>query len=128
MRILTNGVIALLATSGIDIGDATKPDTASSKYAVLYPVDQDSDGDLGKMDRFGWWEFSLISAGATREQAEGVADTLRAVLDSGTPPTVAGYRAQPIRREVTGAVSRDDDIQPPTFYCADVFSIFVSPA
>ena len=128
MRLLTDAVKAeLVAASAFLIGDGQAPSDTTRPYAVLYPLDDDArDGDYVETQRTGWYEYQVTCVGDTREQAEGLADLLRAVMLA-ADLTPVGYRMYPFTKRVGQIVDRDDDVQPPVFYTIFTVAGFVAP-
>ncbi len=129
MRLLTDAVLTRLKTNSgaFKIGDSHAPADDTRPYAVLYPLDEaEREGDMSTIDVTGWFEYQVTSVGDTREQAEGLADLLRTLLlASDLTPT--GFRMHPWRKVVTNLPERDDDVQPPLYYCTQTVEGFTAP-
>ena len=128
MRLLTNAVIAALATGGDRIGDAQAPTDSTRPYAVVYPLFvTDREGPLGDFQADGWYEYQVTSVGDTRMQAEWMNDrTTGKLLAAGLSTT--GFATGPVKMTNDVGVERDDDVQPPIYYSIQMFQIFVTPS
>lgn len=105
---------------------AGKPPAAP--YAVLYPDPGWPEGTLG--DRWRWLllGFQVTGVGATRRQAQWVADWARGVLLT-QQPVVPGRVVHPLwQQEGSPPIDRDDDVSPPLFYAPVLYQMRSVPA
>jgi hypothetical protein len=94
-------------------------------YAVIRTDSGDLSGSLGNRHSDLTLTVWVTSVGGTREQAQWVADEVRAVmLDS--PPAVTGRTAQPAWQQLSQPVSRDDGLEPPLFYAVAAYRLHTS--
>jgi hypothetical protein len=98
-----------------------------SKHAVIWPLSPDFDGPVGDYAADLTYAFQVTSVGETVDQAEWVADRVRAALIAG-PITIAGRAVEPVRPTGGPPVQRDDDISPPMYYRAETYELCTSPA
>jgi len=128
MRALATAVLAKLNTDAADIGDGQPPKGFTYPYGIMWTLgESDREGDMSDWDVTGWWRYQVTTVGETPDQARLLSDRLRGVMEAASL-TVSGYTVGPIRRDVTGLVERDDDVQPPVWFCGDIFEIFVAPS
>lgn len=134
MRTLHAAVIAVLE-DGLSqpVGDGKSPagDPATiAPYAVVYPLWRwGSDGPVDDSQADGVYVEQFTCVGRDTEGALWMRDTIRALLtrdalqDEWTDGTV--MRVDWV--DGSGEVTRDDDLQPPMFYCTDRIDIGVTP-
>jgi hypothetical protein len=109
-RVLTDEILSVVATAtGRQVGDGTAPASPVLPYAVLYPLPSpDHDGDLTSPDRDRGWLYQTTSVGATREQAQWMADQVQdAMEDEAFAPS--GVTVMDVETTTRGSVERDDD-------------------
>lgn len=129
-RELTDQVIAKLTTGGLTVGDAVAPATvpAGSGYVVVYPLAGGTfDGTVIDSDDDTRAVYQLTAVGSSRKQAEWVADEARVIMKTATW-TLTNRGVILVHPEFLGGVQRDDDVQPPKFYCPDRWSIWTGPS
>lgn len=130
-RVLTDEILSVVAAAtGKQLGDGTAPDSPVFPYAVLYPLPSpDHDGDLATPDRERGWLYQVTSVGATREQAQWMADEVETAMEDETFAP-AGITVMDVETDTPGAVTRDDDTSLVTgpgdtasflFYSVDVY-------
>ncbi len=128
-RELTDQVITALTTAGLTVGDAVAPTSisAGAGYVVVYPLlGGDTDGTIGNPNDDASIVYQLTSVGADRRQCEWVADKARETILAAAP-TLTNRKVTYIDVDMLGGVQRDDDVQPPTFYCPERYRIRTTP-
>ncbi len=122
-----DAVKAALAGTGRPVGDGTGKGLALP-YSVLYEV---AGGSLGGPVARPYDDadqmYQVTSVGSTAEQARWMADKVRAAL-LGSVWAVAGRSTMRVGLDVTSGLLRDDDVQPPLYYCADRYRVTTTPA
>jgi hypothetical protein len=87
-----------------------------------------TDGTIAETDVDAGADYILISVGATRVQAETVADDVREVM-LGTPLTLPNSRkVAHMRIEMLGGAIRDDTVQPPVWIVSDRYRLLTVPS
>ncbi|MGH3627269.1 MAG: hypothetical protein ACRDRL_07500, partial [Sciscionella sp.] len=91
--------------------NAKRPD-ADTVCAVVYGSPGQVSGPLG--DRFADLEldFQVTAVGDGPDQAQYIADAVRATLLAVPPPAVAGRAVWPLWQTAAQPVQRDDTVQP----------------
>lgn len=126
VRTHTDAVIAALEGAGLTVGDAVAPD-AAPPYAVVYSVSAGGwSGTLAEPYEDAALVFQVTCVGATREQAEWVADKAIATLLGGL--SVSGRFIANVAIDLSGGVLRDDQRTPPLFYSTPRFRVLTTPA
>ena len=134
MRTLHAAVITVLE-EGLSrpVGDTRSPDGDPfdlAPYVVVYPLwRHGSDGPTDDKQADGIYAEQFTCVGRDPEGALWMRDTIRTIL------TRAALQAEWTDGTVmfidwddgSGAVNRDDDLQPPLFYCTDRIDIGVTP-
>jgi hypothetical protein len=144
---LTNTVIATIATyTGYAVGDSNSPapeaawgwsgtpgevGSTFTPYSVVSPQGANtSDGPLAATQADWIARYSVTSFGASRKQAEWLADQTGNSLSSLRRTTFDGgdgtYTIASVRLESMGGIVRTDALEPPTFGQSDVFALYVS--
>lgn len=114
-------------TPPVPLGVGRRPDdTASDRWAVLYPLGPEFDGPVGDRAADLTYGFQVTSVASSVEQVEWLADLVRAALFGGVP--VAGRHADPVTPTGGAPVQRDDDQTPPVYFRPETFTLFTSPA
>lgn len=139
-RSFTDSLLAALRANAqsIDVGDAVAPKnpTPAYPYAVLFPevspILSDEGGTLADPSAHRFMEWTLVSVGQTREQAQWCSDLMRSTLLSATFST-PGRNIWRVDVAGLGEVERDDDVDlggitGSLFYASDAISIPSSPA
>jgi hypothetical protein len=122
----TDGVIAALETEGLTVGDAVAPEDVGPPYVVVYPIAGGSlSGSLANPDEDGALVFQVTCVGASREQAEWLADKAMALLDGFS---VTGRSIARVSLDLHGGIQRDDAQTPPVFYALPRFRVMTTPA
>lgn len=125
VRAHTDGVIARLQNEGLAVGDAVAPDV-TPPYVVVYSI---AGGGLfstfGKSHDDGTLVFQVTCVGASRVQAEWLADKAMALLDGFS---VTGRSIAHVSLDFHGGIQRDDAQTPPVFYASPRFRVMSTPA
>lgn len=117
MRTLTDQTIDALRDGGLAVGDGNDtdwPDGGGSPlvppFVVVYPLVQTRDGtlDVAFSDVDKWIQISCVATG--RQQAEGTADQVEALLAASDLVLVELVRSGTVRDDTTGSS--------PLFTCA----------
>ena len=135
---ITAALLVLLRATPIAIGDGEQPpDTGyvvpldASRfvpYAVLYPLPGGTtDGSIAEPDDDAETWYQVTGVGASREQAETVADITRAAL-VGARPTLTGRTVDRIWCELLGGARRDGTAEPPVWITTDRFVVATTPS
>ncbi len=135
---LTDELVSDLATvTGKQAGDGTAPAAAVLPYMVVYPIPStEHSGDLATPDRDRAWMYQVTSVGATREQAQWMADEVETAIEA-LPTTLApaGLTVMGTETVSRGNVERDDDADLLTgpgdtatylFYSHDTYAVYVT--
>ena len=125
MRTLHAAVVTVAATAGRPVGDAESPAGVPmdlAPYVVVYPLWRwGSDGpvDDAQADNLYVWQFTCVGRDAAG--ALWMRDTLRSLVTRAAVQTAwgDGTVTHVDWDDGSGSVSRDDDLQPPMFYCVD---------
>lgn len=134
----TDAFLAALAGAGIAAGRGEVPagvgwqgepgQSAFRPYAVLYPSPAGSDADLARPHAYLDYEAQITVVGATAEQAERILDRVKTAL-VGKKLAVTGRSSYHVQLEEGGRpVTKDDQVTPPEFYAAAIFSLRTAPA
>ena len=135
----TTAIVAALASgAGVAVGDGQRPDGGGwqgaeghspfAGYVVVYPISAGFDGPLADThaDSAAVWQTTCV--GATRQQAQHIADTARSwLLANGRTVTIAGYGVAQVAYDGGGDVRRDDTTKPPLFYAVDRYRFTTTP-
>lgn len=133
---LTATLITTLAA--FTVGDGEKPATGGWQgapaasvfvpYVVVHPMPGGTaDGTMSAPNTDVAADYQFTCVGATRAQAEEIADDVRAVLLPAAL-TMAGTRAVIHRRlDFLGGAIRDDTVQPAVWFVPDRYRIFTTP-
>jgi len=135
----TAALLTRLATTGLPVGDARKPDDAGWQgtpgassfltYLVLYPVDVLRAGPDAALDdnyRAPHLTYQVTSVGQDRRAAQVGADLAATCLTDGTPLGIPGWSTERIRHDSSAGVTRDEDVNPPLYYAIDRYLLEVS--
>ena len=128
-RVLTDEILSVVATgTGRQIGDGTAPAAPLLPYAVLYPLPSPThDGDLTSPDRDRGWVYQVTAVGATRDQAEWMADKVQTSMEDDTFAPV-GITVMNIEATLGPGVERDDDTGTVTAPGDTATSYYYAPA
>src|SRR5580765_6019273 len=133
--VTTDAVLALLSADGSLVGDGTVPaaggwqgtpgESGFEAYTILFPIGGGmTTGTLRNPDEVAASVYQLSCVGATRRQAEWLADHHRNVLLA-TPLTVTGRKVMLVRFEAFLGTMREDVVgQPPIFQTVDRYRIW----
>ncbi len=126
---VTDALVATLAALGdFEVGDGGAPESAGSKYAVVYGLpDNGADGPANDPWADVQHVYQITAVGQTRKQAEWVADVCRAAILN-DPITISGRQVIQRRPLTTGPVERDDDMPVPLFYSIATYELWTTPA
>ena len=130
----TDGVLTMLNTTTIPIGDGVAPRDVDKTeqdppYAVLYLLPGgDFDGPLSDSQGDMTFMYQVTSVGETRQQAQVVADIIRTVFKRENL-TILNRTVRDVRLETpnSGTV-RDDDLPNPLFYGYDRYEVDTTPS
>lgn len=130
-RTHTDAVIAALEGAGLVVGDGVAPADgpallkAGTGYAVVYPTAGGASyGTLHDHAEDAEIIMQVTCVGATREQAQWLADAANVLLDG---MDVEDRSIPLVTLEVAPGVSRDDGQTPPVFYSTPRYRIFTTP-
>ena len=129
--LLTAAVIGVLETIGRPVGDAASPAGAPvdlAPYVVLYPMwRRNPDGPVDDPEADTEYVYQLTCVGRDRQGAQVMRDQCRATLTRESL-TVSGTEIAAVWWDSgSGDVTRDDDLDPPLFYCTDRFVLSTTP-
>lgn len=126
---ITDAVIARLATTGLDVvdGHLDGPVPAAGRWLTVQqtPGRWGDDGTLGDPHDSGFASFLVRAAGASRAEAEWVADQARASLLE-TPMTLSGRVVLQVELDVAGQHLTDTDTDPATHLSIDRWRVWVA--
>ena len=126
VRAHTDGVIAALEAQGLTVGDAVAPEDVGPPYVVVYPIAGGGlSGSLADPNEDGTLIFQVTCVGASREQAEWLADKAMALLDGFS---ISGRSIARVSLDLQGGIQRDDASTPPVFYASPRFRVMTTPA
>lgn len=137
-RTLTDAIIAALDVAGITVGDGEKPagggwdDVARLSdhggYVLLYPlVGGTTAGPISDLAADATVLYQLTAVGASRQQAEWIADQARVVmLSKAFAP--AGRVVTLVVIDMLGGATRDDAGKTPLWFSPDRYSVTTVPA
>lgn len=138
LREHTNAVLATLQATNVLVGDAVKPSGAGwtnnnpagvfTPYMVLHRLLGTFDGPIAAPDVDAELEYQVTCVGATRDQAEWVADKAITALVGQTVAAASRSLLQRIYLTDAGMSRRDDTVQPPVFYATPRFLIYTTPS
>lgn len=140
----TDAVIARLeaavAASIILVGDAKVPDGSGwpepdtpgldgfVPYMVVYPLPASIDGHLAAADDQASLTWQITCVGATRSQAEVVADYALAALVGQTLAVTGRDIPRVVLDDAAGGVRPDETVQPTVFIATPRFRAWSTPA
>lgn len=137
LRAHTDAIKMKLVATTIPVGDAIKPDGCGWSgapgeslfvpYMVLYPAFGTFDGTIAAGSDDASLEYQITCVGATREQAEWVADEAIAALVEQSV-VIVGRSIMRIQLEDIGMVRRDDDVLPSVFFTTPRISLSTTPS
>lgn len=117
MRVIDTALLAMLATTGLDVNDSFV-DVDNSTNVVAYPTpflvyystigdnhNYRLSGQYGRLSKF----FTVMYVGLTPEQARGAGEKARAALCGKRVSGAGIHRSWPIDLEESQTVRRDDD-------------------
>jgi hypothetical protein len=136
-RTLTDAILAVLDDAGLTVGDGMQPDGSGWQeprgvasfvpYAVLHNIGGRADGPIDDPSADALSTYQVTGVGATREQAEWVADTARQAL---LPPGAIesdDCTVQLVTVDRFGGCRRDDTVEPVVWMTSDRFDIQTTP-
>lgn len=115
------------------VGDGEKPSDAGWQgergasafvpYAILWPIPGGYlDGSIGRPDSDAVTEYQVTAVGATREQAEVVADLVRAAMVR-VDLDIDGRGTVSVTVDEFGGAVPDRSVEPAVFMVADRYSV-----
>lgn len=130
-----DAVIAALEAAGLLVGDGEKPDgggwqgtpgqSVFKGYVVVYRIRGGSrSGNLDDPHEDAEFIFQVTCVGSSPTLAESLADEAETLLKG---VTVAGRSIYP-SPDMNPGTERDDDVQPPLFYCTPRYRLKTTPA
>ena len=136
--VTTDAVLALLQLDGTLVGDAVVPagggwadipgQSEFNPYVILHTLTDNADGTLRNPYEIARILFQLSCVGASRRQAQWLADRERNVLLTSTL-TVTGRRVMLVSYEAGLGTIREDVVgQPPIFQTADRYRLWTEPS
>lgn len=132
-RPFTDATIALLRTTGRQIGDGVAPDGAANPppkffpYATVYTGTVTLLGSLDAPREDGIHRAHVNCVGRDRKGAERMRDQVRALLLDRTAWTIPGYAVTSVSHVVSPDVTRDDDVTPAVFVAPVLVDVLVTP-
>lgn len=132
---VTTALIDLLEDAGLLVGDGTAPATGGwtknkgdfQGYVVLHALPGGvTDGSIDSPDEHAEPVYQVSGHGATRAQAELVADTARAALLT-DPLVVSGRTVAQVSIDMLGGCRRLDDLQPPQWQSVERYRVLLVP-
>lgn len=124
----TAALHVVLDAGSYTVGLNEAPAGVAAPYAVLYQLPAvNSDGPLNDPDADWQLPYQVTSVGVGPEQAQGVADYLRGLVDAAGFLTVAGRSLWLARWTRLGAPQRDDTVQPPLHYVTEDLLLTTTP-
>jgi len=137
-RSTTDAVVYNLDAAELVVGDGEKPDAGGWQgspgsstfvgYVVVHPIPGGTtDGTLEAPEERAEALYQLSAVGATRQQAEFIADRTREVMLQ-WPLVIAGRVVDLVSTDTLGGAVRDDAGQPPLYQVADRYRITTEPA
>lgn len=135
---ITAALLELLRATPVAIGDGEQPENTGwvvpldrsrfVAYGVLYPLPGGTlDGSIAEPDDDAETWYQLTGVGASREQAETVADITRAALVGARPTLTGGRKVSRISCELLGGARKDADEEPPVWITTDRFVVATTP-
>jgi hypothetical protein len=135
---LTNAVISAL--SGFTVGDGEAPAAGGwqgspevspfTPYVVVHSMPGGTtDGTMAAPNIDAAVDYQTTCVGATRAQAEEIADDVRDVMLDAALTLAGGLRVVIHRRlDFLGGALRDDTVQPALYIVPDRYRVFTTPA
>ncbi len=130
----TDAILTMLNTTTIIIGDGVAPRQVDktemeAPYAVLYSLlGGDFDGPISDNQADVSLLYQVTAVGKTRQQAQVVADIIRAVFKRENL-TIINRVVRDIRLTTPNSgVVRDDDLPNPLFYSYDRYEVDTTPS
>jgi hypothetical protein len=136
----TAALLTRLASTGLPVGDARKPPAGGwqgapgqsvfRSYLVLYPLPSQRGGpDAALSDRWSAprLHYQVTCVGEDRRAAETASDLAAARLLNSEPLDVPGRSTVLLAHESSAGVQRDEDTNPPLYFCADRYRLDTSP-
>jgi hypothetical protein len=112
----------------LNVGDGHKP-AGDAPYVVLYLIDGGGlDGPVGDPEADLTTVVQATCVGRTQAEAMWVRDRVTRTFRTVPIDTPTGRAVMQVRTATPGGVTRDDDHQPPLWYCTPRFPITTTPA
>lgn len=131
-RVFALWVVELLTNGGLSVALGAAPATvpANKAWGAVYPIAGGvSDGPMGSPNDDASPDIQVTSVATRPEQTLWHADRVRSLILAAIPATLPDGR-RVILGEPSFAIPtliRDDDAQPPEWYCPDRFSFMTTP-
>lgn len=126
LRAHTAAVVAALEGAGLVVGLGARPDTTSSKWAVVHTMGRTEPTSVADSHGDFLYTCQVVAVGQGPEQAEWVADRARTALTA--PLSVTGRTWLGVAHEGGPPLSRDDDVHPPLFWLSETYRFRTGPA
>jgi hypothetical protein len=120
MRAHTAAVLAALDAADVHAGLGSRPEAAAGKWAVVYPMGRAEAHSLSQPYDGFTYTVQVVSVGQGPEQAEWLADKVRATLLA--PLSISG-RTWLAVEHAAGTLQRDDAVNPPLYHVSETFRI-----
>jgi len=119
----------LIAGAQARIGDMRTPAVSSTPYAVVYPAGlTDLGGPVSDPSADGTPLTEVMCVGDDRNEAEGLADSVTAVMLAATIAIPGRALARTPGVELARPTRRDDTVQPPLYLAVVIFRLPTTPA
>ena len=137
-RTLTDALVAVLTAAGLLVGDGAQPAGSGWQgepglsqfvpYCILHAIPGGiTDGTIANPDEDAQNLHQATCVGATRQQAEWVADVARGALTAPQAVTVAGRFVAIVSVDQLGGCRRDETVEPVVWMTADRFRVLSTP-
>lgn len=137
-RVVTDAIIANLTAAGMRVGDGIEPtgggwtgaagQSTFNGYVVVHPLPGgDVDGTIVASFADAAPLYQLSTFGASRGQAEFLADQARAVMLTAAI-TLSGRKVAQMRIDMLGGSARVDGVQPPIWMGVERYRVQTTSA
>lgn len=138
---VTDAVLALARATGIPVGDGVKAEGGADAgwqgapgqssfvgYAVLHHIEGGRTyGTIAGPNENADLLYQVTCVGATRAQAEQVADDLREALELQYPQLADAREVMLLTVDFLGGARRDDSVSPAVWITTDRFRVMTTP-
>ncbi len=127
-RVFIDWVIGILTAGGLSVGDGVAPTTTptGAGYVVVYSIAGGiTEGSIEAPRSDAAPMFQVTSVSTDPRQVRWLVDKVRSLFDTAVPATLSdGRRVVWLDFPMASTtVIRDDDVQPPSWYAPDRFSV-----